>query len=289
VNPDLQLRPALDFSPEQLHAAFGAAFSDYLAGPFNLPFSAWPVFVGRQCVDLAASRVAVLHDAIAAFAFVAPRADNGGWRLATMGAVPASRGSGAAPKLLDDFILRAMAAGAHHVELECFAQNERALRLYKSRRFEVVHELWGYARAARPEVDMPPAEVEAQGAVAIEDAYAWLDDVARRRGDLPLQVTTPSLRAQPVELQALRAGRAQLVYGEAAPGKLVIHSLVDHGSPDLRDSATVVETLLQKKMGHDVNVPQLQRRDLGGGALEALGFERLPLHQVYMRKALARD
>ena len=50
--------------------------------------------------------------------------------LATMGAVPMARGSGAAPLLLDRVVDESRERGELSVELEVFAQNARALTLY---------------------------------------------------------------------------------------------------------------------------------------------------------------
>ncbi|MBC5764965.1 GNAT family N-acetyltransferase [Ramlibacter albus] len=276
------LTPAAEIEPAALHRAFAQAFSDYLAGPFNLPFEGWPVFLGRQCVDLARSRVVLREGEVAAFAFVAVRHDTSAWRLATMGALPAARGTGAAQVLLDDFIARARDDGARFVELECFAQNGRALKLYRSRGFAAIHELPGFTMTS-------PAMMERHAAapVTLAEAFEWLDEVARRRGDLPLQVTPASLRAQPFELQALRHGAAQSIQAVVAPGKVTVFSLVDDGSPGQRDAQDVIATVLAEHPGSTITVPQLQRADLGGDALQALGFQRLPLHQLMMRRATA--
>lgn len=268
------LLPADQAEPAELHRAFGAAFSDYLIGPFHLGLAQWPLFTARQGVDLALSRVAHQAGRIAAFALVAPRAAS--WRLGTMGAVPEARGSGLAARLLDDFIARAHGAGLPRVELECFAQNERALRLYAARGFEVVSPLYGYATSAPAGAAQPlPA-----WAVTLEEAWQWLD----ASGDLPLQVTPVSLRALPVELQAWRLGAAQLVFSRAAPGGVTLHSLVDR-DPAQRDAEALVRRLLQSCPGERVSVPQLQLPNVGGAALERLGFERLPLHQLWMVRA----
>ena len=48
-----------EIAPQALHAAFTAAFSDYLIGPFQIPPAQWPMFLARQGVDLALSRVAL--------------------------------------------------------------------------------------------------------------------------------------------------------------------------------------------------------------------------------------
>lgn len=278
----LSFLPATEAEPARLHAAFAAAFADYLLGPFQLAPAQWPQFLGRQGVDLELSRVACAGDELVAFCLVATRPALRHWRLATMGALPAARGLGAAPALLDDFIARAGQAGMDGVELECFAQNERALRLYRGRGFTEVHALYGYARAA--DATAPPAAPEPE-VVGLDQAFAWLQACDERRGDLPLQVTPASLRALPVQLRAWRHGRAQLVFSQAARQALTLHSLVDEDASQA-DAQALVAALLLARPGCAVNVPQLQRLDLGGQALQRLGFQRLPLHQLLLRRAV---
>ena len=281
---DVRLVPGDAIAPDDLHAAFTAAFADYLIGPFRLAPAQWPGFLARQGADLSLSRAAVgAAGEVQAFALAAPRRDAASWRLATMGALPQARGSGAARILLDDFIARAGAAGCARVELECFAQNGRALRLYRGRGFEEAAPLHGWTRA--PGREAGAAAPEAVRPIALEDAYAWMDAVSRRRGDLPLQVTPASLRCQPVALQAWRCGEAQLVAGESAPSQLTVYSLVDE-DPAQGGAEQLVRQLLQAFPGHAVAVPQLQRDDLGGRALQRLGFARLPLHQLLMHRTL---
>ncbi|MDP3761859.1 MAG: GNAT family N-acetyltransferase [Ramlibacter sp.] len=279
---DLKFVPADTLAPDTLHTAFASAFSDYLLGPFNLPLEQWPVFIGRQAADLSLSRAALRDGHLLAFALVAPRPEIGHWRLATMGAVPEARGSGAAPALLDDFIARAAAAGMRGVELECFAQNERAQRLYRARGFEPVHPLYGYVRAAGAPLPTDDSAGVASN-IDVSTAFAWLDQCNIEFGDLPLQVTPPSLRAQPVALQAWQRGSAQLVFAESGPDTVVIHSLVDRERGQ-EDAQALVAQLVRQHLACRIAVPQLQRPDLGGEALERLGFERQPLHQLLMRR-----
>lgn len=266
-------------APERLHAAFTAAFADYLIGPFTAPFAQWPAFLGRHGVDVARSRVALAGGELTAFCLVAPRPEMDSWRLGVMGALPTARGTGAAPALLDDFIARARAAGVGTVELECFAQNTRALRLYEGRGFEVVDALYGYQRGAGPSPDIPASSQS----LPLDDAFAWLDETLRAGCALPLQVTPRSLRALPVPLQAWRHATAQLVFSEGADGRLNVHSLVDRDPP--QQAATgLLAALIARHPDRTVHVAQLQRRSVGGEALERLGFAALPLHQVWMRR-----
>lgn len=89
----------------------------------------------------------------------------------------------------------------------------------------------------------------------------------------------------PVALQAWRHGRAQVVAGDSGAGRLTIHSLVDLDPAQASAERLVIH--LMRRFGHGtVFVPQLQREDLGGQALRRCGLQRLPLHQVLMRRLL---
>jgi ribosomal protein S18 acetylase RimI-like enzyme len=262
--------------PLRLHGAFVAAFADYVNGPFQVPPSGWPIFVARHAATLAHSRVALAPDGeISAFALTALRPDAGRWRLATMGALPAARGSGAAPALLDDFIARAREAGQAGVELEVFAQNRRAFKLYRSRGFEALHELHGYRRSAGRYESESPAVLE----VAPDTALAWLQRAAQQIPDLPMQVTAAAL---PAQWQAWQSGSAQLLFSGNAPAPLTIHSLIDL-DPAQRQAQALAQALLARHPWRELQVPQLQRLDVGGEALRRLGFEPLALHQLWMR------
>lgn len=270
-------------APEALHAAFGRAFADYVAGPFLLPLAQWPGFLQRQGIDLALGR-AVLdgRGAVQAFALVAPRPGLARWRLATMGAVPEARGSGAAVRLLQDFVQRGRAAALAAVELEVFAQNERAVRLYRSHGFVEQHPLHGWQRTA------PAGEPDTASARAVDAdaALAWLREAERRIADLPLQVGADIVAALPPGWTAWRQGGAQLVFsGDAAAG-LIVRSLIDL-DPAQHDAEALLRELLAAHPGARVGVPALQRPDLGGAALRRCGFAPEPLHQFIMRRDLA--
>jgi GNAT superfamily N-acetyltransferase len=281
--PAVHLLPASEIPPAALHAAFSAAFADYLIGPFKLALDQWPRFLARQGIALAHSRVATGNGGIQAFALAAPRSDQSSWRLGTMGALPAARGSGAAPALLDDFMARARADGRAQVELECFAQNERGVRLYRSRGFEEVSPLHGWQGGGRG--SSAPGASEGVEPVSLDQAFEWIDRVSRSRGDLPLQVTPASLRAQPMALQAWRCGSAQLVAGESAPAQLTICCLLDE-DPAQVGAERLVHHLMHCFPAHAIQVPQLQRDDLGGRALQRAGFQKQQLFQLLMRRPL---
>jgi len=291
----LSFAPGGAVAAEALHAAFTRAFADYLIGPFQIPFEQWPMFLARQGVDLSLSRVALAADgAPLAFAFVAPRPAARRWRLATMGALPAARGTGAAPALLDDVIARAAAAGLEAVELEVFAQNDRARKLYEGRGFEKLHELFGFL--AEPGTITPAslaspvqgAAGQTPRAIDMASALAWLDEAEKRLPDLPLQVTSATLR-HGVDYHAWRVGdgdaaatQAQVVF--SLPDETVmIHSLV---APRETGARALIQALAAVYPERRLRVPQLQREDLGGSALRALGATAQPLHQQLMRRPL---
>jgi GNAT superfamily N-acetyltransferase len=281
---DLSLAPADTVAAADLHAAFVGAFSDYVAGPFQVPLEQWDQLLARQVVDLAASRVALAGGRVVAFAYTARRPAIERWRLAAMGALPEARGTGAAPRLLDDFIARARAEGVRGLELECFQKNERALSLYRGRGFEAVHALNGWSVPAPGRAE--PAGAAATDGAAVgcsvvgpEQAFAWLDDATLRVPDLPLQVTTPTLRASTRPLTCWQAGTAQLVFSVVADTPIQVHSLVDLAAGQ-QDAEVLVRALRAAYPDHAVTVPALQRDDMGGDALRRLGFELAALNQV---------
>jgi ribosomal protein S18 acetylase RimI-like enzyme len=277
-----EIVPAASLAAADLHAANLAAFADYIAGPMQLAFDQWPSLIARQGVDLALSRVAVRDGAIASYAFVCPREADGRWRLAIMGALPAARGSGAAPALIDDFLVRAKAAGMAHAELECFAANERALRLYRGRGFEVVGPLngWKLPADAAPVRDAPAREVREIDRAA---ALAWLEEAGRRIAWLPFPGTARCQSAQVRPLRAWQRGGALLLFSVLEGTPTQIHVLVDL-DPALRDAEILARAV---RAAHpDAFAPPILRDDLGGAALARAGFVRAALNQVLMRRAL---
>jgi GNAT superfamily N-acetyltransferase len=275
-----EISPATDFAAADLHAANLAAFADYIAGPMHLPFDQWPSLIARQGIDLARSRVAVREGAIASYAYVCPRPDVGRWRLAIMGALPAARGTGAAPALIDDFLARAKAAGMAHAELECFAANERALRLYRSRGFEVVCALNGWKA---PDEAGPTDVARDVRTVTREAALAWVDDAGCRIDWLPFQNTSRCLSAQVRPLTFWQCGSAQLAFSAVAGTQTLVHSLIDL-DPALHDAQALAQALGAAHPG--TFAPPIFRDDLGGAALRRAGWAPHELNQVLMRRVL---
>lgn len=270
-----------EVAPEILHAAFTGAFADYLIGPFQIPFAQWPMFLARQGVDLPLSRVALdAAGAPLAFAFVAQRPVSNRWRLATMGALPAARGTGAAPALLDDFIARAASAGLRAVELEVFAQNERARRLYEGRGFRRQHDLFGFV--AEPGTIAPaPSTTGAPHAIDMPHLLGWLEAAEHRIPDLPLQVTAATIR-HGIDYHGWQTADSQIVF--SLPDETVmVHSFI---APRPDEARALIQAIAAVYPERRLRVPQLQREDLGGATLRALGAVPQPLHQQLMLRPL---
>lgn len=272
---------ATELASDEVRELFNSAFADYVAGPFNLGSVEWQVFLGRQGIDLHLSRIAFRGPEARGFVFICSRADVGRWRIGGMAMLPASRGDGSAHALLADAVERARAAGCSAMELEVFAQNERAVSLYCREGFVAAHTLLGY-RMQQGHRESPFVEVQA---IAAQDAFAWLSQTTTLVGELPFQVLGQSLSALSVPLQAWRRGSAQLVFSLTPSGSVTIHSLIDRDSRQ-QDARSLVGTLLRRYKELNVVVPPLQRSDVGGQALLDLGFEVQTLKQQHMLKQL---
>ena len=134
----------------------------------------------------------------------------------------------------------------------------------------------------------------------LPQALDWMDATERRLPDLPLQVTAATLRhGQDYLAWQLGQGglsgrdgeiggdgdgeaRAQVVF--SLPDETVlVHSLI---APRDADARALLRALATAYPDRRVRVPQLQREDLGGAALRALGAAPQPLHQQLMVRAL---
>lgn len=276
-----RLTPADEVAAEAQREGFEAAFADYLTGPFRVPTDGWPALLAGAGVDLARSRLVLDGDgAVQAFAYCAPRASLGRWRLASMGARPAARGSGAAQALLADFIARGRSAGLQGLELECFAQNPRALALYARHGFEARHALHGFAQQ-----DWRPAAPGAAAPlpVAREDALGWLRAQEQALGTLPLQFGPTTVAARS-GWQAWRLGGAQGVLQRPGERTALLISVLD-ASDTQQDLEALLLGLAAQTPGLDWQVHELLREDLGGAALRRLGFSPSPRHQLWMLRS----
>lgn len=274
----LKLLPADAVTPAALTDAFNASFADYLLRFAPLDGDGWLQFVQRQGSDLALGRVALRGDEVVAFVLVTPRPP-GRSRIAVMGARPTERGSGVAAGLLDDTIAAARERAERSIELEVFAQNTRALALYRSRGFEQVGVLYGYLlQPAGARAGVAPTPVSRDAAVQ------WLDEVERDDpGRWPWQVTGQAVAAAPGELSCWRSASAQLV-SRTSPeeGPVGVVSLIDR-DPSQAGAVALLTALRARHPQRVLQAPQLQRDDGPALAFEAAGWTRQPLHQLLLR------
>ena len=277
----LVLRPTDQIATDDLRNLAANAFADYLAGPFALSATAWPGFLARHCVDLSMGRVAWQGDMPLGFMLLAPRPEVGRWRVAMMGLLPEARGTGVAHALLSELICRADAMGVQ-LELECITQNQRALSCYLRHGFACVHALHGYEHSAATRSSSPNAALPAAlRVVSVAEAFAWLSAQQVRQRELPLQTMPESLAPVAAELIAWQSGQAQLIFRHGEPGQIVLHSLFDQ-NPAQADAELLVRELLARYGDQTIKMVPLQRRDVGGAALERAGLVPMTISQWLM-------
>lgn len=277
----MRVVPATGFTADALAACFTEAFENYLIGSMVLDAATLPRFLARQGAELSLSRC-VVDDAgaLLGLCFVGAFGDRRR-RVGGMGLRPAARGTGAARRLLRQVVDDAREAGCDAVELEVFAQNEPAVRLYRSEGFDELAPLWGFERApgaADGGADTPKR-------IGLRCAGRWL--LGRGHPDLPYQVSGHAVAGMDAATTtAWRLGRGLLMFTEPAADRIGVAVLNDL-DPAQRDAERLLRALVARFPRHTIRVPQLVREDVAGGALRAAGFVALPLHQLQMRKCLA--
>ncbi len=258
--------------------AYNAAFADYVVTFPTLDESAWHAVVARQGVDLQLSVAACSGETVMAFGLVTPRAGQI-TRIATMGARAAARGSGAAPALLDQLLAEAGARGDAWAELEVFAQNERAFRLYRSRRFQPVCTLCGFETAGGSGRDAAVVEVSR------DDGARWAAAFERdERTPLPWQVTGNAIACAPATQRVWRLAQAQVAWLESAD-TIVVMSALDRDAA-YADAARLLGALAHRFPAHKLRAPQLHREAGPADGFERAGWTRSPLFQYLMRRSL---
>lgn len=266
-------------SVDAIRDCLNESFSDYLIKFPTFDHTAWLLFLQRQGCDLALSRVGVRDDVVIAFSLVTRRSVDV-WRIAVMGARPAARGTGIAPRLLDETIASAARHDVRSVELEAFAQNERAVRLYRSRGMSPTCALYGFDGvigivAALHDVREVSIEVGARWAIAME----------RETGqELPWQVCGDAILRLPGEPTCWRLDEAQLVFTEA-PGTVAVMSLLDR-DPAYRNGARLLTTLRASFPESILRVSQSQAENGPALAFRHAGWQQMDLYQWLIRRRL---
>lgn len=275
-----------EIAPQALTEAFNASFAHYVAGTMTLDVPGLSTFLARQGADAALSRVAV--DAAGrplGFVFIGRRPERDGprCRVGAMGLLPETRGSGLAQALLERVITEASVRGDTAIELEVFAQNPRAHRLYLGFGFGEVMPLHGYTCDASA-VRQAEGPAPAPAVLPLAAAADWL---AQQQSDMPFQQSAHLLRAPTTRGTAWQAGTALLVFDLPPQDSSVLALRVVHEADAASGSlAGLVKRLAAEHPQRRLQMPALLAPHLGGDVLEQLGFVRQPLHQYLMRRAL---
>lgn len=260
---------------EALCDAFNAAFANYVVTFPTLDVEAWRATVARQGCDLSLSLAACRDGRVAAFSLITPRG-GGITRIATMGARPEARGTGVAGSLLDQALGQARARGDALAELEVFAQNERAFRLYRSRGFQPACTLAGFEATGLAGADAPFNEVSR------EDGVQWAQAFERdERGALPWQVSAGAIACAPGTQRVWRLGGAQVAWLEGSD-TITVMSVLDRAAA-YADAARLLGALAHQFSTHKLRAPQLHREVGPADAFERAGWTRSPLFQYLMR------
>ena len=180
----------------------------------------------------------------------------------------------------------------HELELECFAQNERALRLYRRAGFAPVAELHGYdrpaAEPAEPDAEardpLAPDRCEVDRAIGL----AWLAEAQATVPNVPLQTTARGLSAHGSALRTWRSGAALLAFEAPSVGRVTIHALFAT-TPAGLDADALVATLVARARGRAIVAAPIHRDDLGTAALSRAGFARQRLDQLLMVASLDEE
>lgn len=272
---DYPIRGALDVPSDDIRDCLNEAFSDYLIKFPAFDAAGWKYFLSRQGCELALSRVGVQGTRVVAFALVTVR-DTKRWRVAVMGARPAARGTGIAGRLLDDVIARAAASGKRSVELEVFAQNERAFRLYRSRGLNPACALLGFEGVIGHAGNMHDVQN-----VTLAEAAEWADALERQSaGALPWQVCGDAIRALPAQASCWRLDEAQMVWIEA-PGTITVQSLLDRNT-NYVGAAKLLAALRASCPDTTLRAPQLQADHGPALAFRQNGWREMELSQRLM-------
>jgi len=271
----IRIERADSVEPDKIRDCLNEAFSDYLIRMPALDAEGWRGFVNRQGVDISLSRVGLREDRVEAFALATAR-DSKIWRIAVMGARPDLRGTGLAPRLLDETLDDARSRGLSSVELEVFAQNERAFRLYESRGMKPVSSLFGYeAVAGRPGSDVPVQPV------TLDRARLRAQEIERASAlPLPWQVGPAAISRLPGTAQCWQHCSAQVVFSEMM-GLIHIHSLLD-SSTDHHSAAELLGALRAAFPEAVLRAPQLQAEHGAAQAFRSAQWTEAALFQYLM-------
>lgn len=274
---DLDLKPASDYPLPDLTQLLNRSFEKYLVPiTFNLK-QFLMMFIHRDSVDLAASRVLIYDDQPVGIALIARR----GWtsRLAAMGIVQSMRGKRAGSWFMERLIEEARERGDHELVLEVIEQNEYAVRLYQNCGFQTVRRLIGFQCAQPNETStLLLEEIDLLSAGHFISQYGLQDLPWQLAGETIAHLTPPAC--------AYRSGDAYVVISNPAVEHVVIWSVVV--KPEARRQhlgAEMIKAVMAKYPHKTWHVSAILPEELGH-VYERLGFQKETLSQWQMKLSL---
>lgn len=141
------LRPAAEFTLDELTEAYNRTRSDYLI-PMPMNAGRMQEYVALYDVDLLRSSVAIEGDEIVGLGMLGLRRENG-W-ITRLGVLPEGRRKGVGSAILESLLDNARAAGVRDMWLEVISGNDPAHELFLKYGFRETRELIVARRPPRP-------------------------------------------------------------------------------------------------------------------------------------------
>lgn len=248
------LRPAAEFSLDELAAVFTAAYQDYFV-PFQIDAATLRFMVEAFDLDLDASRLALRDGEPVGLANLGLRRTEA-W-IGGIGVLPDARRRGLGELLMRELIEVARARGARRIALEVLEQNVPASRLYEKLGFGRTREVEVWSLSAAPAAG-------AADEVAVETAHDLIR--ALRERPEPWQRADETLayyRTLDPPPQAVAVVGGAAIFRPTAAGVALLQLAGE--SPAAR------ELLLAVRGRGDVSVLNLPVDDPAAEALRALG------------------
>lgn len=230
----VNLRPATDYTLQQLNAIFVGAFQGYLV-PIPNDLKMFAYRLRSEHMDLTESLVAEIDGQPAGLSLTARR-DNR-TRLAGLGVYPEFRGQGVGQLLTEAFMQPALER-KDLLLLEVFQSNIKAVQLYLKNGFEIRQSLPGYTGEV-PAVESPELQ-----SISLQEAVAFLR--IHGEADLPWQISADTLISLPPTARAFRL-QSSVAIVSLAGEQAYLRTLVTAASARRQGQAT---RLLQAIAAH---------------------------------------
>lgn len=210
------LRTASNYSTAEIAEIFNRGFEDYFI-PISFTPESFPIFVERDEIDLALSRVVLQGDEPVGIALISKRGDVS--RLAVMGIAKEVRSHGAGTWLVDALLKEARARSEKQMLLEVIYENYAAVHIYEKFGFEKLRRLYGFM-IGNPEGAPDERLAACPMDVVLEKATEYAVP------NLPWQVDAETLRKNPTGAFGFTLGKSYIVISDPEKEHAVIRLLL---------------------------------------------------------------